>query len=440
MSFIDKFKNKFNVFNKKQNEESVYQRPSGIVSSNRPDRTKLKYGNERSIVAAIYNRIATDFAQIKMEVVRVNENGQYIETIKSSGLNNCLTVEANIDQTASCFKRDMVMSLLDEGVIAVCPIDTNINPRNTDSYDILTMRVGRITAWYPEYVNVNIYDDRSGLKKDVCFPKDKIAIVENPFFSIMNESNSTLKRLITKLTMMDIVDEQTSSGKLDIIIQLPYVIKSDARKAQAEQRRTDIEQQLAGSKYGIAYTDGTEHITQLNRPAESNLLNQIEYLTKLLFSQLGITQEILEGTANEEVMNNYYERTIEPIVAAFTEEFTRKFISKTSRTQGKVVKSFNDPFRFVPTSKLPDLADRLIRNEILSPNEMRGVIGYKPSEDPAADELRNPNISQPEEYYDEENPNYEDGEGLEEEYEDEDENQNESENVVSLLREQLEGG
>lgn len=394
MSLKDRLKNAFNAFSNRDPFE-VYQRPTGMVTSYRPDRVRMNYGNERSIIAAVYNRIAVDCSQIKMEVVRVNENGQYTETIKDSGLNNCLNVEANKDQTPRQFKQDLVTSLIDEGTVAVVPVDTDVNPMYTEGFDILSLRVGKILEWRPDHIKVRLYDDREGIKKDIVVRKDKCAIIENPFYAIMNEPNSTLKRLTQKLNMLDVVDEQTSSGKLDIIIQLPYAIKSEARRTQAEQRRKDIERQLAGSKYGIAYSDATEHITQLNRPAENNLMNQIEYLTNLLFSQLGITQAILEGTADEQTMNNYYERTIEPIITVIVEEFTRKFISKTSRTQGKCVKYFNDPFRFVPTSKLPDLADKLLRNKILSSNEMRANIGYKPDSNPDSDKLMNPNLNQP---------------------------------------------
>lgn len=394
MSLKDRLKNAFNAFSNRDPFE-VYQRPTGMVTSYRPDRVRMNYGNERSIIAAVYNRIAVDCSQIKMEVVRVNENGQYTETIKDSGLNNCLNVEANKDQTPRQFKQDLVTSLIDEGTVAVVPVDTDVNPLYTEGFDILSLRVGKILEWRPDHIKVRLYDDREGIKKDIVVRKDKCAIIENPFYAIMNEPNSTLKRLTQKLNMLDVVDEQTSSGKLDIIIQLPYAIKSEARRTQAEQRRKDIERQLAGSKYGIAYSDATEHITQLNRPAENNLMSQIEYLTNLLFSQLGITQSILEGTADEQTMNNYYERTIEPIITVIVEEFTRKFISKTSRTQGKCVKYFNDPFRFVPTSKLPDLADKLLRNKILSPNEMRANIGYKPDPNPDSDKLMNPNLNQP---------------------------------------------
>lgn len=399
MSIIDRVKGAYNAFRKRDPTEYVNPSTLGVTTTHRPDRVRMSFMNERSLIAAIYNRIAVDSAQIKMEVCKVDENGNYVETIKDSGLNNCLTLEANKDQSARQFKHDLVMSMIDEGCIAACPIDTEdeIYNKEVHDYDILTMRIGRIVQWQPDYVMVELYDDRTGQKKNLKFRKDQVAILENPFYSVMNEPSSTLKRLTRKLNMLDVVDEQTSSGKLDIIIQLPYVIKSDARRAQAERRRKDIEEQLAGSKYGIAYTDGTEHITQLNRPAENNLMNQIEYLTNLLFSQLGITQAILEGTADEQTMNNYYERTIEPILAAIREEFTRKFISKTARTQGKVVKTFNDPFRFVPTSKLPDLADKLLTNQIMTPNEFRAVMGYKPSDQPNADELRNPHLNKTDE-------------------------------------------
>lgn len=399
MSIIDRVKGAYNAFRKRDPTEYVNPSTLGMTTTHRPDRIRMSFMNERSLIAAIYNRIAVDCAQIKMEVCKVDENGNFLETIKDSGLNNCLSLEANKDQSARQFKHDMVMSMIDEGCIAVCPIDTEdeIYNKEVHDYDILTMRIGKIVQWQPDYVMVELYNDRTGRKENLKYRKDQVGIIENPFYSIMNEPSSTLKRLTRKLNMLDVVDEQTSSGKLDIIIQLPYVIKSDARRAQAERRRKDIEEQLAGSKYGIAYTDGTEHITQLNRPAENNLMNQIEYLTNLLFSQLGITQSILEGTADEQTMNNYYERTIEPILAAIREELTRKFISKTARTQGKIVKTFNDPFRFVPTSKLPDLADKLLTNQIMTPNEFRAVIGYKPSDQPNADELRNPHLNKTDE-------------------------------------------
>lgn len=393
MSLLDRLKNAWNAFSSRDPAAYNYRRPySGMVSSTNPTRKRLNYGNERSIIASIYNRIAVDCANIKMEVVRVDDEDRFIETI-DNGLNDVLTWQANIDQAPTAFRQDIFLSLIDEGCIAIVPVDTDIDPINTESYDVLTMRVGKVTEWFPDSVRVNLLNDRNGQHQDVIIRKDRVAIVENPFYTIMNEPNSTLKRLTRKLNMLDVVDEQTSSGKLDIIIQLPYVIKSEARKAQAERRRKDIEEQLAGSKYGIAYTDGTEHITQLNRPAENNLLNQVDYLTNLLFSQLCMTQAILDGSADEQTMNNYYERTVAPLVNAVTEELTRKFISANSRTRGGRVKYFNDPFKFVPTSKLPDLADKLTRGEIATSNEMRAILGWKPSKDPNADELRNPNLN-----------------------------------------------
>jgi hypothetical protein len=355
----------------------------------------MNYGNERSIIAAIYTRMSTDAAQIKMNVAKTNENGQFTDKVTNK-LDNILSYEANKDQTGRAFRQDVISSMLDEGVVALVPVDCSKNIFREKLYDddFTTMRVAKITAWFPDHVRVQMYDDRDSNRKEVTVPKCNVGIIENPFYNIMNEPNSTLKRLAKKLVMLDVVDEQTSSGKLDIIIQIPYAVKSEARIAQAEKRRKVIEDQLAGSKYGIAYIDGTEHITQLNRPAENNLLAQVEYLTNLLFSQLGITKEILEGTATEEVMNNYYERTIEPLVSAITEELSRKFITKTAKTQGRTVMTFFDPFKFVPTSKLPDLADKLVRNQILTSNEVRGIVGYKPADDPNADKLQNPNINQ----------------------------------------------
>lgn len=396
MSFIDRFKSLFNVFNKRDPTEADFGSSVGMASYRRPDRPRMNYGNERSIIAAIYTRLSTDASQIKMNVVKSNEDGEFIEVVHNN-LNNILSHEANIDQSGRSLIQSIVTNMMDEGVVAVVPIETNRNIFKEKLYDddFKTMRVGKITAWYPRHVRVQMYDERDSNKKEVTIPKDNVAIIENPFYNIMNEPNSTLQRLSKKLIMLDVVDEQTSSGKLDIIIQLPYTIKSETRLAQAEKRRSVIEEQLAGSKYGIAYIDGTEHITQLNRPAENNLLAQVEYLTTLLYSQLGITKEIMEGTATEEVMNNYYERTIEPIIAAICNEFNRKFITKTARTQGRTIMFFNSPFRFVPTSKLPDLADKFIRNEILTANEFRGLIGFKPSLDPKADELYNPNIGPP---------------------------------------------
>lgn len=395
MAFIDRFKSLFNIFNKRDPTDLKYNSSVGVSSYRRPDRTRMNYGNERSIIAAIYTRMSTDAAQIKMNVAKTNENGQFTDKVTNK-LDNILSYEANKDQTGRAFRQDVVSSMLDEGVVALVPVDCSKNIFREKLYDddFTTMRVAKITAWFPDHVRVQMYDDRDSNKKEVTVPKCNVGIVENPFYNIMNEPNSTLKRLAKKLVMLDVVDEQTSSGKLDIIIQIPYAVKSEARIAQAEKRRKVIEDQLAGSKYGIAYIDGTEHITQLNRPAENNLLTQVEYLTNLLFSQLGITKEILEGTATEEVMNNYYERTIEPLVSAITEELARKFITKTAKTQGRTVMTFFDPFKFVPTSKLPDLADKLVRNQILTSNEVRGIVGYKPADDPNADKLQNPNINQ----------------------------------------------
>lgn len=395
MAFIDRFKSLFNIFNKRDPTDLKYDSSVGISSYRRPDRTRMNYGNERSIIAAIYTRMSTDAAQIKMNVAKTNENGQFTDKVTNK-LDNILSYEANKDQTGRAFRQDVISSMLDEGVVALVPVDCSKNIFREKLYDddFTTMRVAKITAWFPDHVRVQMYDDRDSNRKEVTVPKCNVGIIENPFYNIMNESNSTLKRLAKKLVMLDVVDEQTSSGKLDIIIQIPYAVKSEARVAQAEKRRKVIEDQLAGSKYGIAYIDGTEHITQLNRPAENNLLAQVEYLTNLLFSQLGITKEILEGTATEEVMNNYYERTIEPLVSAITEELARKFITKTAKTQGRTVMTFFDPFKFVPTSKLPDLADKLVRNQILTSNEVRGIVGYKPSDDPNADKLQNPNINQ----------------------------------------------
>ena len=395
MAFIDRFKSLFNIFNKRDPTDLKYDSSVGISSYRRPDRTRMNYGNERSIIAAIYTRMSTDAAQIKMNVAKTNENGQFTDKV-TNRLDNILSYEANKDQTGRAFRQDVISSMLDEGVVALVPVDCSKNIFREKLYDddFTTMRVAKITAWFPDHVRVQMYDDRDSNKKEVTVPKCNVGIVENPFYNIMNEPNSTLKRLAKKLVMLDVVDEQTSSGKLDIIIQIPYAVKSEARIAQAEKRRKVIEDQLAGSKYGIAYIDGTEHITQLNRPAENNLLAQVEYLTNLLFSQLGLTKEILEGTATEEIMNNYYERTIEPLVSAITEELSRKFITKTAKTQGRTVMTFFDPFKFVPTSKLPDLADKLVRNQILTSNEVRGIVGYKPSDDPNADKLQNPNINQ----------------------------------------------
>lgn len=359
----------------------------------RPDRPRLTRGNERSIVTAVYNRIALDVSDIDIRHVRLDPDGRYIEDI-DSGLNNCLTVEANIDQTGKAFIQDVVMSMLDEGCVAIVPVDTTINPKVTGSYDINSMRTGKIIQWYPQHVKVRLYNDQNGRKEEVMLPKSIVAIVENPLYAVMNEPNSTLQRLIRKLNLLDYVDEQTGAGKLDLIIQLPYVIKSNARRQQAEDRRADIERQLKDSKYGIAYTDGTERITQLNRPVENNLMKQIEYLTSMLYSQLGINQAVLDGTADEKTMLNYTNRSIGPIISAIVDEMKRKFLTKTARSQMQSIRYFKDPFKLVPVNEIAEISDKLTRNEIASSNEIRQIIGWKPSQDPAADELRNKNLNQ----------------------------------------------
>lgn len=365
----------------------------GYSSYIRPDRTRFHYGVERSIINSIYNRIANDCAAINIKHVRLDENGRFIDIIDDD-LNKCFTLEANIDQTGRALILDAVLSMLDEGVIAIVPTDTSISPTVNDAFKIEKMRVGKIKQWFPEFVRVELYNEKRGVKEEVTLPKKMCAIIENPFYTVMNEPNSTLKRLMHKLNMLDAIDEQSSSGKLDLIIQLPYVIKSDARRQQAENRRKEIEMQLAGSKYGIAYTDGTEKITQLNRSVENNLMKQIEYLTTLLYSQLGLTDEIMKGTADEATMLNYQNRTIEPIMSALTNEMERKFLTKTARSQRQAIKFFMDPFRLVPVNQLAEIADKFTRNEILSSNEIRGLVGFKPVDDPRADELRNKNLSQ----------------------------------------------
>lgn len=388
-SFVDRLKNAWNVFRYGKTE---YLNNVGIGYGIRPDRIRLLLGTERSIISSIYTRIGIDVSSIPIQHVRLDQNGRFIESIQS-GLNNCLTLEANIDQTSRAFIQDVAMSMCDEGSVAIIPVDTTINPIISGSYDILTMRTGRIIQWYPQHVRVNLYNQLTGQKEDIILSKTTVAIIENPLYSVMNEPNSTLKRLIEKLNLLDVIDQQSGSGKLDLIIQLPYVIKTLARKAQAEARRKDIETQLLDSKYGIAYTDGTEKITQLNRPAENNLMGQITYLTSMLYSQLGLTQGVFDGTANEEAMLNYYNRTIEPILSAITDGMKRIFLTKTGRTQGQSIIYIRDPFRLVPTKELAEIADKFTRNEILSSNEIRGIIGFKPSSDPKADALRNKNIN-----------------------------------------------
>lgn len=360
----------------------------------RPDRVRLQLSNERSIISSIYTRLAIDMADLLIRHVRLDDQERYVEDIKS-GLNNCLRVEANLDQAARAFRQDIFMSIFDRGCIAIVPVDTTINPATSGSFDVKTMRVGYITGWYPRHVRVDLYNEDVGRREEITLEKKFVAIVENPLFSVMNEPNSTLQRLIRKLNMLDAVDEQSSSGKLDIIIQLPYVVKTEARRTQAEQRRKDMEAQLQGSKYGIAYTDGTEKVTQLNRPAENNLLKQVEYLIALLYSQLGLTPSVMDGTADEATMLNYNNRTIKPLLDAVTEAMTRSFLTKTARTQGQVVTYFRDPFKLVPLSNMAEIIDVLSRNEIVAPNEVRSAMGMKPSANPKADELMNSNMPQP---------------------------------------------
>ena len=394
LSVGSRFKNAWNAFRNRE-PTKVFQ-DIGYGYSYRPDRFRLTRGNERSIVTSVYNRIALDVAAIDIRHVQLDAEGQFCDVVQS-GLNNCLSTEANLDQTGRAFIQDAVMSMIDEGCIAIVPVDTDDDPDDTTGYQILSMRVGRIRDWYPKHIRVELYNEETGRKQDIVVPKSTVAIVENPLYSVINEPNSTMQRLIRNLNLLDAVDEQSSSGKLDLIIQLPYVIKTEARRKQAEKRRKDIEQQLAGSKYGIAYTDGTERITQLNRSLENNLMKQIEYLTSMLYSQLGITQSILDGTADDKTMLNYYNRTIEPIIAAIVDEMKRKFLSKTARSQNESIKFFRDPFKLVPVADLAEISDKFTRNEIATSNEIRQVIGWKPSDDPKADELRNSNLSQPNE-------------------------------------------
>lgn len=370
-----------------------YQYGIGGGYAYRQDRFRLTRGNERSIVTSVYNRIALDVAAINIQHVQLDDEGRFLNVIKS-GLNDCLSLEANLDQTGRAFIQDVVMSMMDEGVVAIVPIDTTIDPDISNGFDITSMRVGKVVDWYPQHVKLEVYNEQTGTKQTITMPKRNVAIIENPLYAVINEPNSTMQRLVRKLNLLDAVDEQSSSGKLDLIIQLPYVIKSDARRKQAELRRKDIEEQLSGSKYGIAYIDGTEHVTQLNRSVENNLMKQIEYLTSMLYSQLGITQSILDGTADEKTMLNYYNRTIEPILSAIVDEMKRKFLTKTARTKNKSIKFFRDPFKLVPISEIAEITDKFTRNEVASSNEMRQVIGWKPSDDPKADELRNSNISQ----------------------------------------------
>ena len=390
LSFGSRLKHAWNIFMNK--DPTNYTNDIGGEYYYRPDRPKFTRGNERSIVTSVYNRIALDTAAINIQHVQLDEDDRFLSTI-DSGLNNCLTMEANIDQTGRAFIQDIVMSMLDEGCVAIIPVDTTFDPKITGGYDINTMRTGKIIGWYPQQIKVRVYNDKKGIKEEILVPKSMAAIIENPLYAVINEPNSTMQRLIRKLNLLDAVDEQSSSGKLDLIIGLPYTIKTEARRQQAEKRRKDIENQLAGSKYGIAYTDATEHITQLNRSVENNLMKQIEYLTSMLYSQLGITQTILDGSADDKTMLNYYNRTIEPIISAITDEMKRKFLTKTARTQHKSILFFRDPFKLVPVFELAEIADKLTRNEIATSNEIRQKIGWKPSNDPRADELRNKNLS-----------------------------------------------
>lgn len=392
MGVLDRLRHGWNAF---MNRDPTYAQDLGPSYYYRPDRPRFTRGNERSIVTSVYNRIALDVSAISIQHVRLDENGRFLSTIDSD-LNKCLTLDANIDQTGRAFLQDAVMSMLDEGCVALVPVETDVDPNDTDSYKIFSIRTGKIVEWRPQHVKVRVYDERTGRKEDIMISKSSVAIVENPLYAVINEPNSTMQRLIRKLSLLDVTDEQTASGKLDLIIQLPYIIKTEARRQQAEQRRKDIEMQLAGSKYGIAYTDGTEHITQLNRSVENNLMKQVEYLTSMLYSQLGITQTILDGTADEKTMINYYTRTIEPIVSSIVDEMKRKFLTKTARSQRQSIEFFRDPFKLVPVNDIAEIADKFTRNEIMTSNEIRQIVGMKPSDDPKADKLINSNISQPE--------------------------------------------
>ncbi len=393
MSISSRFKKAWNVFLNRDPTNASYS-VIGPSYSYRPDRTRLTGGNEKSIVTAIYNRIALDVASVEIKHTKLDENGRYVEDM-NSGLNNCLTLEANIDQTARSFIQDIVISMFDEGCVAVVPIDTDRDITTNETADIYTMRTAKIVEWYPQDVKVRVYNDRKGRKEDVILPKRSVAIIENPLYAVINEPNSTMKRLVRKLNLLDYVDEQSTSGKLDLIFQLPYMVKTEARRKQAEERKDELERQLRDSPFGIAYIDGTEKVTQLNRPIENNLMKTIEYLTSMLFSQLGITQSVMDGSADEKTMLNYHNRSIEPIVSAIAVEYKRKFLSKTARTQRQSISVFRDPFKLVPVSDIAEIADKFTRNEIASTNEMRQVIGWKPSKDPRADELRNKNLSEP---------------------------------------------
>lgn len=397
VSLGERLKHGWNAFTNQDDDHRIESFNYGAsYGGMRPDRVRLHISNERSIISSIYTRLAIDAATIEIKHVRLDDDNRYLDDIKS-GLNECLTLEANIDQAARAFRQDIVMTLFDKGVAAIVPVDTTLNPELSGGYDIETLRVGEVVAWYPRHVRVSVFNTEVSRREEVTLEKRVVAIVENPLYTVMNEPNSTLQRLIRKLNLLDSVDEAASSGKLDLIIQLPYVIKSEARRQQAEQRRQDIEFQLKGSKYGIAYTDGTERITQLNRPSENNLLKQIEYLTSLLYGQLGLTEEIMNGTADEKAMLNYHNRTIEPILASMTEAMKRTFLTKTARSQKQSIEFFRDPFRLVPINDIAEIADKFTRNEILSANEIRSVIGIRPSSDKKADQLKNSNMPAPSE-------------------------------------------
>lgn len=390
MALMDRLKHAWNTFKNKDPTQVIWN--IGPSYGYRPDRMRYTRGNERSIVTAVYNRIAMDVAAVNLKHIRLDENDRYKETI-DSGLNNCLSVEANLDQTGRAFIQDLVASMLDEGCVAAVPTDADDEPKDSGNFKVYTLRTGKILEWYPRHVKLEVYNEQEGQRQQIIIPKSTVPLIENPMYSVMNEPNSVYQRLVRKLTLLDVVDEQTSSGKLDLIIQLPYIIKTDARREQAEKRRRDIEKQLSEGKYGIAYTDGTERITQLNRPVENNLMKQIEYLTSMFFSQLGITQSILDGTADEKTMLNYYNRTIEPILSAIADEMKRKFLTPTARSQKQTIAYFRDPFKLVPVNGIAEIADKFTRNAIMTSNEIRQVIGMKPSSDPDADVLRNKNLS-----------------------------------------------
>lgn len=413
-TFVSRLKHGWNAF--RNREPTVNYADTGIGYSYRPDRPRLTRGNERSIITSVFNRIALDVASLDIQHCRLDKNGRFVETIDSK-LNNCLTLSTNIDQTPRAFIQDLVISMFDDGCVAIVPVDTTFDPNITGGYEIETMRAGKVIEWYPEHVKVLVYNEKRGKKEEITLPKSYVGIVENPLFSVVNEPNSTVQRLMRKLNLLDVTDEQTASGKLDLIIQLPYTIKTDLKREQANKRRKEIEDQLVGSKYGIAYADGTERITQLNRPIENQLLTHIEFLKDTMYSQLGITQSIMDGTADDKTMLNYYNRTIEPIVSAIVDEMTRKFLTKTARSQKQTITFFRDPFKLVPINDIAEIADKFTRNEILTSNEIRQIIGMKPADDPKADQLVNSNISQPE---DQQEP-YEE---MPEEYYEEGENQN----------------